>query len=283
MKQPSPRDHLEVSVEGVAAVTDRGRVHHRNEDAFALHAGAGRVVAVVCDGVSTTVNPHLASEAAADAALGVLAGEGPPPPEERLLQAAVAARAAVEAVDGQPEPPGLGWPSCTFLAAVADAGTVDLATLGDCRAYWMASGGAAEVLTEDDSWAAEQVAAGALTPEVAYEHAFAHTITRWLGRDGDPSWAPRLARFEPPAPGRLVLCSDGLWNYAGAGPELAQAAGEGDLLTVARRLVTFANDAGGHDNITVVVLDVPPPAGAEPVAGSPAEPVTPEPRKGPPS
>ncbi|MDQ6727903.1 MAG: zinc ribbon domain-containing protein, partial [Actinomycetota bacterium] len=77
MKQPAERDHSEVTQTGVAAVSDRGRKHHRNEDAFAVRReGVGRVLAVVCDGVSTTVNPDLASQAAADAALAVLATTG---------------------------------------------------------------------------------------------------------------------------------------------------------------------------------------------------------------
>ncbi|HEX3620934.1 MAG TPA: protein phosphatase 2C domain-containing protein [Acidimicrobiales bacterium] len=254
MKQPALRDHTEVSDAGVAAVSDRGRRHHRNEDAFALRRDdGGRILVVVCDGVSTTVNPDLASQAAADAALDVLGAGGD------LATAAAAAQAAVEAVPGVAQPPDLGWPSCTLLAGVVSGGAVDLATMGDCRTFWLPVDGAAEVLTEDDSWAAEQVASGALTTEEAYASPMAHTITRWLGHDADPTWQPRLVRVEPPGPGRLVLCSDGLWNYAETGAEVAAAAGDGDALAVAQRLVAFANEAGGHDNITVVVVDLPVP------------------------
>lgn len=258
MKQPAARDHTEVADGPVAAVSDKGRKHHRNEDAFALRRGEdGRIVAVVCDGVSTTVEPDVASQAAADAAMAVLVST------DDLVAAAAAAQAAVLGVEGAPQPPELGWPSCTFLAGVIRAGGVDLATLGDCRTFWLPNDGPAAVLTEDDSWAAEQVAAGSLSSEEAYASPLAHTITRWLGRDADPSWGPRLARFEPPGPGRLVLCSDGLWNYAPSPAEIAAAAGGGDaadVLAVARRLVAFANEAGGHDNITVVIVDIPGPA-----------------------
>jgi serine/threonine protein phosphatase PrpC len=260
MKQPAPRDHTEVSEVGVAAVSDRGRKHHRNEDAFALRREeSGRLVAVVCDGVSTTVNPDLASQAAADAALAVLAGGAD------FVAAAAAAQAAVEGVEGSPQPPDLGWPSCTLLAGVVEGGTVDLATMGDCRTYWLPDGGPPVLVTEDDSWAAEQVASGAMTPEEAMAAPLAHTITRWLGRDADPSWTPRLARLEMAGPGRLILCSDGLWNYAAAPEELAAAAAAGDEaggepLALARRLVDFANEHGGHDNITVIVVDVKGPS-----------------------
>lgn len=254
MKQPAPRDHVEAVAAGLAAVSDRGRRHHRNEDAFAVHVGEdGRVVAIVCDGVSTTVNPDLASQAAADAALAVLTGGGD------LETAATAAQAAVVAVEGEAQPPDLGWPSCTFLAAVVADGHVDLGTMGDCRTFWLPAADAPpQLLTEDDSWAAEQVASGALTPDEAYTSPQAHTITRWLGRDADPSWRPRVVRFDPPSPGRLVLCSDGLWNYAPTADEVATAAADDDedLLAVGRRLVTFANDSGGHDNVTVVIVDI---------------------------
>jgi serine/threonine protein phosphatase PrpC len=260
MKQPAARDHTETVLEGVAAVSDKGRKHHRNEDAFAVHVGpGGRVVAVVCDGVSSTVNPDLASQAAADAALAVLVGEEP----GDLAAAAKAGQAAVEAVEGQPQPPDLGWPSCTFLAGVVEGPTATLATLGDCRAFWLPSEGAAGALTEDDSWASEKIAAGALTPEEAYAHPLSHTITRWLGRDADPSWAPRVVQFQVPGPGRILLTSDGLWNYAPAGADVAAAAGTGPGIDVARRLVDFANEQGGHDNITVVAIDVAPPPPAE--------------------
>ena len=68
MKQPSPRDHLESAWPGVGAVTDRGRSHHRNEDAMSVVVEPARVVAVVCDGTSTSVDSDKASQAAADAA-----------------------------------------------------------------------------------------------------------------------------------------------------------------------------------------------------------------------
>lgn len=256
MKQPAPRDHTEVAGDGAAAVTDRGRRHPRNEDAFALRVEPGKpLIAIVCDGVSTTVDPDRASQAAADAAFGVLAGGGD------LVAAHAAAQAAVLAVTDVPPPPGLGWPSCTFLAAVIDGNAVQLGTLGDCRSFWLPHEGDPTTLTEDDSWAADQVASGAATAEEAYASPMAHTITRWLGRDADPSWTPRLSEFRAPGPGGLVLCSDGLWNYAETAAEVAAAAaggdgGDGDLLTVAKRLVDFANERGGHDNITVVVIDI---------------------------
>ncbi len=266
MKQPARRDHMEAEADGMAAVTDRGKRHHRNEDAFAMAVGDdGRVLAVVCDGVSTTVDPDIASEAASDAALAVLVAGGAP--ADALHAAYAAARDAVLAVPYVPDP-RLGAPSCTFLAAVVDGSQVELATLGDCRSMWLPAGGEGEpqTLTEDDSWAAEVIAAGTKTAEEAYADRRAHVITRWLGEDADPSWEARLSSFTAPGPGRLLLCSDGLWNYAETAAQVAAAAAApagdpaaGDLLATARRLTDFANAAGGSDNITVVLIDLPRP------------------------
>ena len=255
MKQPAPRDHIEVSRDNVAAVTDRGRKHHRNEDAFALRAEPGQpVIAIVCDGVSTTIDPDKASQVAADAALATLIAGG------NLTAAHAAAQQAVLAVSDKPPPPDLGWPSCTFLGAVVTGRSVELGTLGDCRTFWLPAEGQGDpqALTTDDSWAAEQIASGAMTPEEAYANPLAHTITRWLGRDADPTWTPRLSHFDAPSAGRLVLCSDGLWNYAEEPPAIKEAAGGAadDPLAVAKRLVDFANSQGGHDNITVIVIDL---------------------------
>jgi serine/threonine protein phosphatase PrpC len=263
MKQPAPRDHIELNLDGVAGVSDKGRTHWRNEDAFAISVDGARVVAVVCDGVSTTANPDKASQAAADQALAVLEGADEAPPV-LLLDAFSAARSAVEATDGEPAPPDIGWPSCTFLACVVDGAVVDIAGMGDCRSYWLPAEGDGETLTEDDSWAAEKIAAGELTAEQAYADPLSHTITRWLGRDADPEWRPRLFQFTATAAGRLLLCSDGLWNYAQTGAQLAAAGGDGDPLEVAQRLVTFAKESGGHDNITAVVIDLPRPEPQEP-------------------
>ncbi|MGH9265700.1 MAG: PP2C family serine/threonine-protein phosphatase, partial [Acidimicrobiales bacterium] len=259
MRLPARRDHQELVLQGAAGVSDKGKRHARNEDAMAVHVGEGFVAAVVCDGVSTSVNPDAASQAAADAACAVLATQ----PD--LDAAYDAARAAVLATEFEPHA-DLGPPSCTFLAAFVKDDCVDLASLGDCRAYWVA-GGTATQLTVDDSWAEMQIAADSLAPAEAYAHVNAHVITRWMATDADPEWRPRTVAFDIPGPGRLLLVSDGLWNYTLEPAQLVTAMGEEPLepVDLARRLVAFANQAGGSDNITVVVVDLP----LSPLKGSP--------------
>jgi serine/threonine protein phosphatase PrpC len=262
MRQPEPGQRVEAVDGDVAAVTDKGRRRSRNEDAFALATTPlGRVLAVVCDGVSTTTSADEASKRATEAALFALERHA----DERsgadaLAEAFTAARHAVAEIRWLPTD-GLGPPSCTFLAAVVAGNTVDLSSVGDCRGFWLPEHGEPTSLTCDDSWAAEQVLAGAMTSEAAHADTRSHRITRWLGQDADPSWAPRAVSFTATEAGRLVLCSDGLWNYAGEAADIAGAVEPGGPLSTARRLVDFANGQGGQDNITVVVVDVPGPPG----------------------
>jgi serine/threonine protein phosphatase PrpC len=140
---------------------------------------------------------------------------------------------------------------------------VTVCWVGDSRAYWLPAdrGGPARLLTRDDSQAAELATAGLLTEDEVLTSSYAHVLTRWLGADAEPA-APHVTAMQAPGPGTLLLCSDGLWNYQPAAAELRRLAHGGpflDLAAAADALVTFALNAGGHDNITVVLAAVPPP------------------------
>jgi serine/threonine protein phosphatase PrpC len=266
---PTP-DHAEVDLGTAAGVTDRGLRHHRNEDAMALGAEQTPdglvVVAVVCDGVSSSPRPDEASHAAAQAALPV------------LLEAvrtggdlAEASQAAV--VAGRKSVAGLGEPenersATTFLSVVAAHDDVTLCWLGDSRAYWLAQAESGSVqLTRDDSVASGMIEAGLASEETAMALPHAHVLTRWLGAeaadlDGDPARAPHVEQYSPPGPGVLLVCSDGLWNYLPEAAELARLAlprALSDPLGAANDMVRFAVDAGGADNITVVLISYPAP------------------------
>jgi serine/threonine protein phosphatase PrpC len=122
------------------------------------------------------------------------------------------------------------------------------------------------------------VNAGLLHQSEALTSPHAHVVTRWVG--ADPAEAPpHVATFEPPGPGVLLLCSDGLWNYQPEAAELASLAlprALTDPLGAAKELVQFAIESGGRDNITVVLAPFPPaattgPADAETEAEAEAE------------
>jgi serine/threonine protein phosphatase PrpC len=269
-----PRDHIEADAGPVAAgVTDRGLRHHRNEDALWLVARGGDVDVVICDGVSASFDPDVASETAAETAGGLLAGAG----EDLSKQVSLAIEAAAAAVaalatTGDPRRAASN-PACTIVAACVRGDEIGYGWIGDSRAYWIPADGPGEQLTEDDSWATHAIAMG-VDPQTALNDPKAHAITAWLGADaGKP--APRTGRLLVTVPGHLVLCSDGLWNYLTEPAAFADtvrtrlSSADGDLTAAARALTVFANDAGGADNITVALVPVAPAASSatEPTRG----------------
>jgi serine/threonine protein phosphatase PrpC len=259
-KVPSGRDHSELDLGLLAGVTDRGLRHTRNEDAMALATadapGGPVAIAVVCDGVSTSPRPDDASLAAAQASVRALltsirrGGD----PAEASVAAVEVAHQALTRLSSPAEAP-----SATYISAVMGSDAVTVCWLGDSRAYWLSRGPDVLRLSTDDSLAEEMVARGAMGEAEALASPQAHVITRWLGADlAEPE--PHVVRFEPPGPGVVLVCSDGLWNYqpeARGLAELALPAALTDPLGAAAELVKFALDAGGMDNITVVLVPFP--------------------------
>ncbi|MFC1416567.1 protein phosphatase 2C domain-containing protein [Streptacidiphilus cavernicola] len=282
--QPRPRDHQERALAGVTGVSDRGHRHHRNEDAFAVAAtsrpsgasgapgapGAPAVVAVVCDGVSSATRPDEASQAAADTASEYLLEslESGADPGAAMHDAIMAAAKRVEdlAAEG-PQEPSRNSPACTIVSAVAVGDEVTVGWVGDSRGYWFPDDrSGARRLTVDDSWAARMVEAGLMGEAEAYADPRAHAITGWLGADAIEV-EPHTLRFTPPAPGVVLICTDGLWNYWESAADLAAvvpADARTRPLEAARELVRLACERGGHDNITVAVLPCLPPPPAPP-------------------
>ena len=266
-RRPDPRHHFSARpADHVAGVCDRGIRHEDNEDAMALWAdGDGRAAIVVCDGVTTATRSAEASLAAADAALEVLV-DGALAPPDRLVAATDAAAEAVEQV-GRDFPDSA--PSCTYVAALVQDGTATVGSVGDSRAYWLPDDGEPLRLTTDDSVAEEQVQAG-LDRQTAEAGPMGHTITRWLGPDS-PDHAPDVTTQDVTAPGWLLLCSDGLWNYASEPRALREVvrtltrptegaphtSSSSAALDLAQALVEWANGRGGADNITVALVRTP--------------------------
>ncbi len=269
----SVRDHFtEQPAAWVAAVCDRGVRHTRNEDAVALHAASepgSHAVLVVCDGVSSSTDSHVASLAAARAARDVLAVSQPQGMGTAATRVAASARALVAAADAANEAviahtsSGPGNPaSCTFVAAVVHGPLLVVGWVGDSRAYWLPDTGDARLLTTDDSSAAEEIARG-VPRAVAESGPGAHAITRWLGIDA-PDHTPRTVSLDLDVPGWVLVCSDGLWNYCSEPASLAALASSTgrtsgpEPLRLAGALVEWANAQGGQDNITVALARVDP-------------------------
>jgi serine/threonine protein phosphatase PrpC len=274
------RDRVELKVGTAAGISDRGRRRHRNEDALALrdiclHTGPGSaqrgvVVAVVCDGVSSSDRSDEASETAAETAADTLvaalcAEDGPATATRDAIHAAdraVTELAGCDGADGRA-------PACTFVSAIVTGDEVTVGWVGDSRAYWIPqehTDTAPTRLTTDDSWLTQALAAGTLSPAQAAADRRAHAITAWLGEDADQV-EPHVVTIEPEGPGVVVICTDGLWNYFDTVEELSEELPDDALeapLDAARWLVELALLRGGHDNVTVAVV----PFASRPATGT---------------
>ena len=242
----------------LAGVCDRGLKHHHNEDFLALSTieNPATQILVVCDGVSSSQTPELASQTAAKTTCESLSKnltQGQTP-KEAMQNAITAALQAVSAIPCQSKV-SADPPSTTLVAAIVQNRVATIGWLGDSRAYWIAS--ESKQLTIDDSWLNDMVFSGKMTEAEAMRSSNAHAITNWLGADVRDSAKPSIINFPIPSQGYLLLCTDGLWNDA---PEtsqilaLVQQSGSSDAVIISRYLVDFARSQGGHDNITVVVL-----------------------------
>jgi serine/threonine protein phosphatase PrpC len=252
----------------LAAATHRGRAHEVDEDAHALgrreRDGGPLHVLVVCDGVSSSSHGEQSAARAARAALDVLlTGAEAPGPLDRPAALREAVRAAhraacepgIEAVPGKPSS------GTTIVAAIAHAGDLDVAWVGDSRAYLVRSATAGELLTHDHSWLNEVVESGEMTAAEAARSPSAHALTRCLGplENPDPDGAPEpsLAAVAGVAGARLVLCSDGLWNAAAAPESIAALVADvppaADARTLAVHLVRRGFAGGGRDDVTAAV------------------------------
>jgi serine/threonine protein phosphatase PrpC len=230
-----------------AAASNRGLRHHRNEDRVEIKDFGDRQVLVVCDGVSSSIDAQNAA-AEAVATLVQKLSDGAELTDALKQAARAVAQLATESSEASP--------STTVVAAVVAGRTVRIAWLGDSRAYWISPEGSRQ-LTTDHSWLNDVVSSGELSYAEAAESPSAHAITRWLGADADPDTEPGVTEFEVPGAGLLLLCTDGLWNYAHETDDIAAlvlAKPSASALEIARDLVSFANEKGGQDNITVALL-----------------------------
>ena len=260
----APRDSgaAETKGPGLAARMDAGRSHRTNQDAFVIsgpgEGGVGSIV-VVCDGVSNSQTPEAASATAARVAHEVLAAGGEPGVVMR--EAILRAHAGVCALpfDRQAE---VDPPATTIVAAWVHEGGTVVGWLGDSRAYWFGEG-VGRLLTRDHSWMAAALDAHEMSVEEAERDPRAHALLHCLGTTdfggASPCAEPGVVEVPGGAAGWLLLCSDGLWNYADSPGAVAAAAGEGlrgDAADLCARLVAFALASGGRDNVTVAAVRV---------------------------
>lgn len=232
-----------------SAATDVGMRRRVNEDRYALVPDLG--LYLVADGMGGHKAGQLASQLAAEAAVRAaktLEGAAVSLSEKLRQIVACSNREIFEMASAHPEYSGMGT---TMVAVLASEGRVAIAHVGDSRAY-LIRGGAIRPLTDDHSLVGELLRRQEISPAAALDHPHKHVLTRALGVR--PNVEGDLLEMTPRDGDTFALFSDGLTNNVEE-PEIAQAVGAtSDLQEACDGLVTFANDRGGDDNITVVLL-----------------------------
>ena len=251
-----------------AVRTDPGLRRSSNEDSYCTRADLG--LFVVADGMGGHAAGEVASRVAVDTIqtfVGETAGADKnrtwPFPFEPLislegnrLKAAfrLANRQIANAMADSADLRGM---ATTASAVLAGAHSACVAHVGDSRVYAMLDGQLRQ-LTDDHSWVEEQVRAGTMTSSAARQHPWRNVVTRALSGGSDPEID--TVELTPRAGERLLLCSDGL---SGVVPhdriERLLGDRQASLDDICDRLVGAANENGGPDNVTVLVIQIDVP------------------------
>lgn len=266
---PAKRSHLFVT-----AVTHPGMKRKNNEDRYAVSAyeisaenHTPSVLAVISDGIGGHRAGEVAAEIAVETISQVMAGSDARQPittlQSALLHTSQIIRAQAESDFRQK---GMGA-TCACAWVIGDS--LYTVHLGDSRIYLIRNRNIYR-LTVDHTWIQEALEYGALTPEQAERHPNSHVIRRYLGSKNpvDPDFRMKLDPSETDDQSRanqgmrllpgdqLILCSDGLTDLVDDGSILVEITSN-PLEEALNRLVSLANQRGGHDNITIVGLEVP--------------------------
>jgi protein phosphatase len=266
---PSERAHLHI-----AAITHPGMSGKNNEDRYAVSAyrlEGERSLPVVFAVVSDGVGGHRAGEVAAEIVVqtvqqAIAASDGSQP-LQALRQAVQQASQAVFA-QAQRDDNQRGMAATCACALVID-NRLYTASVGDSRIY-LISGESIQQLTTDHTWIQEALDAGLLSPEEARNHPNAHVIRRYLGspQPVEVDLRLRMSADETPEqtlsnqgmvlqPGdQVILCSDGLTDLVEA-KEILPIVKSQKQDEALQALTSLANQRGGHDNITIIALQMP--------------------------
>ena len=260
----------------IAVATHPGLRGKANEDRYsvtAYHSSSEdptpSVLAILADGIGGHRAGEIAAQLAIDNISKFIANSPPDRPTLVLTQAFIHTNQLILNFAGaNPKLIGMGT-TCVCVWVIGDR--LYAASVGDSRLY-LERGENLFCLTTDHTWVQEALSHGALTPEQAKAHPNAHIIRRFLGSLNvlQPDIRLRLQPTETDAqsennqglqllPGdRLMLCTDGLTDLV-LDSELLNILHKGTLNKIPSQLVDLANQRGGHDNITVVMLEVPQP------------------------
>jgi PPM family protein phosphatase len=233
-----------------AAVTDRGRKRASNEDAFGYSVEKG--VYLVCDGMGGAAAGEIASSLAVDEVMHLLTNRGASQPlASEAEQAITAANQAI--LDRAKRSNKLTGMGTTLVALLAEERRAWMVNVGDSRGYRLRDSHL-EQITLDHSLVEEQVRMGRMDRAEALRSPLRNVITRALGTQD--SVTPDIFELET-APGDLfMLCSDGLIRELSDSLIESMLRVGAPLEELCTRLVAAANEAGGHDNITCLLVRV---------------------------
>ncbi len=266
---PSEHTHLPV-----ASGTHPGMKGKNNEDLHGVFAyrlktkdNASAVLAIVSDGIGGHRAGEVASKIAVDTIRDTVGSSDGANPLVTLSKAVADASAAIfQQAQQNPDQKGMG---ATCVCAWVIGNRLYTVSIGDSRLY-LSRDGQIRRLTTDHTWVQEAVEYGALTPEQARVHPNQHVIRRYLGAPNPPEPDFRL-RLDPrenneqallnqgtllQAGDILLLCSDGLTDLV-KDEEIQNILGSVPKEEAVKKLINLANERGGHDNITVVILETP--------------------------
>jgi len=264
------RAHLNVE-----AHTHAGMTGKNNEDRYAVASFFNNaqervpvLFAVLADGIGGHRGGEVAAELAVNHIMQSIA-KGDGKFSRHLIENAVSeASEAIAAHSSTNEDlKGMGS-TCAIAWIIADK--LYTGYVGDSRMYLM-RGGRIQQLTIDHTWVQEAIEKGIITPEAAREHPNVHVIRRYLGSPVPPDPDFRLTLFDGEGahhpennqgvkllPNDMVLlCSDGLTDLVWNDEILEIVRAKSNIKEATRALVDLANERGGHDNITVVLISVP--------------------------
>ena len=246
-----------------------------NEDRYAVASFVNNaqervpvLFAVLADGIGGHRGGEVAAELAVNHIMQSIArGDGKY--SRHLIENAVGeASEAIAAHSSTNEDlKGMGS-TCAIAWVIADK--LYTGYVGDSRMYLM-RGGRIQQLTTDHTWVQEAIEKGIITPEVAHDHPNVHVIRRYLGSPVPPDPDFRLTLFDGEGAHHpennqgvklqpndvALLCSDGLTDLVWNDEILEVVRSKSSLKEAARALVDLANERGGHDNITVILISVP--------------------------
>ncbi|GIV62671.1 MAG: PP2C family serine/threonine-protein phosphatase [Chloroflexota bacterium] len=260
----------------VIALTDPGMRGKNNEDRFGIVAlrqdkpdSPPALLAVLADGIGG----HRAGEVAAEMTVNLIAGyvleNGDHLPPTNLLEEAITSASIIiyEQAQSNREKNGMGA-TCACVFILGDR--LYTANVGDSRIYLLRNG-AIHQLTTDHTWIQEALERGLISPEQALHHPNNHVIRRFLGSPTPPQVDMRLRLNGGESDeqalenqglrlregDRLLLCSDGLTDLV-SDSEILSALESQPPRQAAESLIRLANQRGGHDNITLLIIEVPP-------------------------